>query len=185
MLYACVHFVSAKGEYRVLFRGGRHPEAIARRTTIGDVYEHLWHRAKGRNQPTCDFPPPAQLPTATTFIGVGVCQDAQAQSVPCAVFRDKSPQRATVADHMVHYRANGLGPHQTSIIDLGVNEDAAPAQRAFQIGLELLKTSCCQQSSLKYIEHAYRLFPGSIVYRSAVQHYKQQALNGGPADPVA
>jgi hypothetical protein len=182
-LYACLHFMSAKGQYRVLFSGGRHPEAIARLTTIGEVSELLWHKAKRSNQPTCDFPPPAQVPSGTIFIGAGVCEDEQAQSVPCAVFRDKSPQRATIADHMVQYRADGLGPHHTSIILIGVNEDAAPAQLAFQIGLELLKTSCCQQSGLKYVEHAYRLFPGSIVYRSAYQHYSQQALNGGPATP--
>ena len=182
-LYACVHFVSKKGNFRVLFRGGRHPEAIARLTITGEVDELLWRRAKQSNRPTCDFPPPAQLPTGTTFVGAGVCEDEQAQSVPCAVFRDKLPQRATLADHMVLYRADGLGPDHTSIIYTGVNEDAAPAQLAFQIGLALLKTSCCQQNGLKYIEHAYRLFPRSIVYRSAYQHYRQQALKGGPADP--
>jgi hypothetical protein len=182
-LYACVQFVSAKTNYRVLFSGGRHPEVIAKLTTIGEVDELLWRKAQGPNRPTCDFPPPAQLPTGTTFVGAGVCEDEQAQPVPCAVFRDKLPQRTTLADHMVLYRADGLGPDHTSIIYTGVNEDTAPAQLAFQIGLALLKTSCCQQNGLKYIEHAYRLFPGSIVYRSAYQHYRQQALNGGPADP--
>ena len=182
-LFACVHFVSEKGDFRVLFRGGRHPEAIARLTITGEVDEMLWRRTKQSNRPTCDFPPPATLPSETVFIGAGVCEDEQAQSVPCAVFRDKLPQSATFADHMVHYRADGLGPDHTSIIYAGVNEDAAPAQLAFQIGLALLKTSCCQQNGLKYIEHAYRLFPGSIVYRSAYQHYSKQALNGGPADP--
>lgn len=182
-LYACVQFVSAKTNYRVLFSGGRHPAAIARLTTRGEVDELVWREAKESNRPTCDFSPPDTLPPETIFIGAGVCEDDQAQSFPCAVFRDKLPQRATFADHMVHYRADGMGPEHTSIIYTGVNEDAAPAQLAFQIGLALLKTSCCQQNGLKYIEHAYRLFPGSIVYRSAYQHYRQQALNGGPADP--
>jgi hypothetical protein len=180
-LYACVHFVSAKGNYRALFSGGRHPAAIARLTTGDKVDELLWDKTQRSNQPTCDFPPPPELPTGTAFIGAGVCEDEQAQSVPCAVFRDKSPQRATIADHVILYRADGLGPFHKTIVHLGVNEDAVPAELAFQIGLELLKTSCCQQRGLKYIEHAYRLFPGSFIYRSAYQHYGQQTLNGAPA----
>jgi hypothetical protein len=167
----------------VLFSGGRHPDVIARLTTVGEVDELLWYREKRSDQPTCDFPPPAQLPTGTTFIGAGVCEDEYAQPVPCAVFRDKPPQRTSIADHMVFYRADGLGPQHTSIITLGVNEDAFSAQLAFQIGLALLKTSCCQQSGLKYIEHAYQLFPGSTTYRSAYQHYSQQALDGSPPEP--
>ena len=71
-LYACVQFVSAKTNYRVLFSGGRHPAAIARLTITGEVDELLWRRTKQSNRPICDFPPPAQLPTGLTFVGAGV-----------------------------------------------------------------------------------------------------------------
>jgi hypothetical protein len=59
-------------------------------------------------------------------------------------------------------------------IDIGVNPDAEPAELAYQIGLSLLKTSCCQQRGLEYIERAYRLFPDSKVYRTAYKYFSQQ-----------
>jgi hypothetical protein len=177
-LYACQNFDSLYGHYRVFFKGGRYPKAIATVAENGDVNKMLWSEAKQVDQPVCDFPPPTQIPAATKFIGAGVCEDNTGQPIPCTVFRHKAPRHKIISDHMVFYNSDGTGPEYTSTIKISVNHDAVPAELAYQIGLNLIKTQCCQQRGLQYIEYAYQLFPHSTLYRTTYQYFSQQASRG-------
>ena len=170
-LYACQNFVSLDGHYRIFFKGGRYPKAIATIAENGEINIMLWSGATLVDRPVCDFPPPTQIPAATKFIGAGVCEDYADQPIPCTVFRHKAPRLKTISDHMVFYNADGTGPEYTSTIDISFNHDAVPAELAYQIGINLLQTQCCQQRGLQYIEYAYQLFPHSTLYRSAYQHF--------------
>ena len=96
------------------------------------------------------------------------------KSIPCAAFRHKVPRIENITDYMVYYSAKGTGPENISPVYVGRNSDAMPAELAYQIGLNLLKTKCCQQSALKYIEHAYQLFSDSPLYRTTYQKFRLQ-----------
>ena len=170
-LYACQNFASASGKYRVFFKGGRQPKAIARVAEDGAINEMMWSDAEQARTPVCDFPPPALVPSTTTFIGAGVCQDEADQFIPCAVFRHNTPRSSTITDHMVFYSPDGSGPAYTSTIEIGINRDAVPAEIAFQIGLNLMQTHCCQQRGLQYIEYACQLYPDSRLYRETFEHF--------------
>jgi len=177
-LYACQNFDSINGHYRVFFLGGRHPKAIATVADNGDINEMLWSEETQVDRPVCDLPPPIQVPAEAKFIGASICKDEADQSIPCTVFRHKAPRLTTNSDYMVFYNADGTGPKYTLTINLGVNPDALPAELAYQIGLNLLKTQCCQQRGLEYIAHAYQLFPGSALYRTTYRHFRQQPPKG-------
>lgn len=177
-LYACQNFASPDGHYRVFFKGGRFPKAIAMIAENGEVNKMLWSEAKQVDRPVCNFPPPKQIPATTKFIGAGVCENNAGQSIPCTAFRNKAPRLKTITDHMVYYNKDGTGPEYTSTINISVNHDAVPAELAFQIGLNLIKTQCCQQRGLQYIKHAYQLYPSSALYRTAYQHFRQQTSSG-------
>lgn len=172
--YACQTFVAADGRYRVLFKGGRHPRAIAKVAENGDVAEMLWSENGQAPQPVCHFPPPIKVPAETSFKGAGVCLDEGNRSIPCTVFHHKAARTDSVYDYLIFYKPDGSGPDYMQSIYLGENKDAMAAELAYQIGLGLLKTECCQQSGLQYVAHAYQLYPGSTLYRTAYHYYKQQ-----------
>jgi len=170
-LYACQNFASTSGKYRAFFKGGRQPKAIAKVANDGAINELVWSDADQARSPACDFPAPALVPSTTTFIGAGVCQDEADQFIPCAVFRHNTPRSSTITDHMVFYSPDGSGPAYTSTIEIGINRDAVPAEIAFQIGLNLMKTRCCQQRGLQYIEYACQLYPDSHLYRETLEYF--------------
>jgi len=173
-VYACQNYVTNNDHYRAFFKGGRHPKAIARVTPSGKVIKMLWQDEKKSIQPVCDFPPPVQVPAETKFIGAAVCIDEADQKVPCSVFRHSGARMQTVYDYLVYYKPDGTGPVSTELIQIGENKSAMAAELSYQIGLELIKTSCCQQSGLEYLRNAFHLFPDSIAYRTSYLHYKQQ-----------
>lgn len=175
--YACQDFIAQGGQFRVYFKGGRYPKIIARMKEKEHVEKILWSDSEKNNQLVCNLPPPLRIPASSKFIGAGICTDDDNQSIACAVFRNKVPRRKTILDHMVFYKADGSDVKHTSSIYAGINNDAMPAEFAYQIGLNLLKTDCCQQRGLEYIEQAYQLFPDSTLYRTTYQFFRTQLSN--------
>jgi len=174
ILYACQHFATADGKYRVYFKGGLEPKAIAAVSENGEVRELLWVETSQRNRPFCQLPPPLQVPDGASFKGAGVCLNDEDESIPCSVFRHKAPGIKTLSDYMVFYHPDGSGAESTSVIYVGVNQDAEPAEFAYQIGLSLLKTHCCRQRGFKYIARAHQLFPHYKRYQKTYLYFKQQ-----------
>lgn len=173
-LYACQNVSAGSGSYRIYFKGGHHPKAIARVNAKNEVTEFVWQETHAASQPDCNLPAPPQLRAGTQFQGAGVCTDDDERSVPCSVFRERVPRIKIYHVYMTFYDPDGRGPINTRHIYTGVNQDAMPAELGYQIGLSLLKTRCCKQSGLKYIEQAYQLFPASKLYRNTFQHYKAE-----------
>ncbi len=183
-LYACQNFATHHAHYRVFFKGGPHPKAIASVTENGDIDKMLWSEEMPANRPVCDFPSPIHIPAAAKFMGAGVCLDESDASIPCTLFRYKASQLKTISDYVVFYKVDGVGPEYASTIASGVNRNAMPAELAYKMGLSLLKTDCHPQRGLQYIKHAYQLFPNSTLYRTAYQHYTQQVSKGTPLQPT-
>jgi len=183
-LYACQTVSSASGQYRIYFKGGFRPMAIAKIDNNSPRDEFLWQKTQTSNQPVCSLTAPPPVPANSQFIGAGVCEDINDQPVPCTVFRHKKIRTSTYSDYMTFYDPAGDGPQQTKIIYTGVNHDAIPAELEFQIGLNLLKTQCCRKRGLKYIEQAYALFPTSTLYRTTYRHYKA-LLSGNVAHQLS
>lgn len=173
-LYACQDARAGSGLYRLYFKGGRQPKAIARINAKYEVMEFLWREKDVGIQPDCTLPAPPQLRVSTQFQGSGVCEEEDGHSVPCSVFRERVPRIKLYHVYMTFYEPGGRGPMNTRHIYTGVNKDAMPAELEYQIGLSLLKTRCCQQSGLKYIERALQLFPGSQLYRATYQRYQAE-----------
>lgn len=173
-LYACQDAKTENGRYRLYFKGGRHPKAIARLNVNNQDSEFVWQEKHTGSEPDCHLPVPPQLRTNTQFQGAGVCKDDEERSVPCAVFRERAPRIKLFHVYLTFYDLNGRGPVNTQHLYTGANQDAMPAELEFQIGLSLLKTQCCQPIGLKYIEHAIQLFPYSELYRSTYQRYQTE-----------
>lgn len=176
-VYACQDFVTGNARYRVLFKGGRHPKAIVRIHDQEDVMNIIRLDKNPDNPPLCQLSKPEQIPALARFMGAGVCSDDSDQSVACAVFRHKAPRLKTVSDYMVYYRADGSGPKSTASFEIGANQDAMPAELAYQIGINLLQTRCCQQRGLRYLELAYQMFPDYTLYRTAYLDANKQGFN--------
>jgi hypothetical protein len=154
--YACQDF-SARGEhYRVFFKGGRHPKAIVTVARNGGVDKILWSNEMQADRPVCNLPPPIAIPAASKFMGAGVCLDESENSVPCAMFHHQAPRLKSVANYMVFYDAEGTSPGYLLRFN-GINENAMLGELAYQLGLSLLKTQCCQRLGLQYIEYAKQL----------------------------
>jgi hypothetical protein len=152
-LYACQDFATQNEHYRVFFKGGRHPKAIATVTGNSGIKKILWLDEMQADRPVCNFPPPIEIPAAARFIGAGVCLDESENSVPCALFNHKAAQLESVANYMVFYDAQETSPGYVLIFK-GINENAMLGELAYQLGLSLAKTHCCQRLGLQYIEYA-------------------------------
>lgn len=178
-LYACQNVSSGSGLYRIYFKGGHFPRAITRVNAKNEIVDLVWREKPAAPQLVCNLPAPPELPSGTQFQGAGVCEDADNHPVPCSVFREKAPRNKIYSDYMTFYFPDGSGPQKTRRIYSAVNQDAMPAELEYQIGLSLLKTRCCKHRGLKYIEHAYQLFPTSRLYRATYQHYKAELSADG------
>lgn len=165
--FACQDIVVQDQQYRVLFKGGQTPRLILATGIADDQDMVVWPGKKSDHKPTCSFPVPEQLPPSARFMGAGICETEDNIKTPCSVFRDKTSRRQEIAEYLVLYNTAGNGPEFVSLIHVQVNRDAVPAEFAYQIGLELLGSSCCQQSGLDYLKYAYLLFPNSVIYRAA------------------
>ena len=175
--YACQDFMVQSERFRVYFKGGRYPRIIAQVKKNGHAEKILWPDKIKNTQPVCNIPPPSRISSGSKFVGAGICIDDDNKSTVCAVFRNKIPRRKTVLEHMVFYKADGSGVKHATLVHTGINNDAMPAEFAYQIGLNLLKTDCCQQRGLEYIEQAYQLFPDSTLYRTTYQLFRKRLSN--------
>ncbi len=173
-MYACQDLHAQSGMFRVYFKGGRQPKAIARLDSRNQVSQLVWKENAFTPSPDCKLTTPPRIFANSRFMGASVCEDDNDQSVPCAVFRVQAPRVETYADYMIFYGPKGHGPKKIQMVYTGVNQDAIPAELMYQIGLSLIHTRCCQQSGLQYIQQASRLFPTSRLYRAAYQHYKAE-----------
>lgn len=173
-LYACQNFISRYGYYRVLFKSGRSPKAITKISKSGKVLKVLWSERNSASQPKYNFRAPKLIPDSSRFIGAGICKNEQDQDVPCSAFRFSSPRNIEVKDYLVLYKKDGTGPDSLNSIRLEPNHDAMPAEMAYQIGLNLLDTLCCNDRAGQYLDYAASLFPESILYQKAVQQYQSK-----------
>jgi hypothetical protein len=165
--FACQDVAVKNQQYRVLFKGGRIPRAIIAKGLQADQDLVVWPVKNSRHAHVCSFPVPEQLPASAKFKGMGICKNDKNESIPCGIFRDKKSRRQKIPDYLVLYDVAGNGPEEVSVIHNGINRDAVPAELAYQIGLQLLKSTCCQQSGFAYLKYAYLLFPDSTLYREA------------------
>lgn len=171
-LYACQNFISRYGHYRVFFKSGRYPKAIARVSKKGKIIRLLWSEQNSASRPEYNFQPPKLIPASSRFIGAGVCQNEQNQDVPCSAFRLNTARNQDVKDYLVFYKKDGTGPYSQTAITLEPNDNTMPAEMAYQIGLSLLDTLCCHENARQYLEYAATLFPDSTLYQTAVQQHQ-------------
>jgi hypothetical protein len=175
-IYACQDFRSSEGRYRVMFKGGHHPQAIAMLAVDGEAGKVLWSRTEKSDGPVCSLTPPPQAPATNQFISAGVCTDDAGQSVPCAVFRRKAPRAQITTDYLVFYQIDGSGPHHAIPMYVDTDPDALPAELAFQIGRRLIRKACCQHRGLQYLQYAAQLDPDSTVYRATLEQVRGRAF---------
>ena len=163
--YACQNFISRYGSYRAYFKSGAQPKAIAKITKKGLIIRLLWSEETSRVSPEFKFPPPDIIPSSAFFVGAGICKNKKEQNVPCSAFRLKAPRYRNITDYVVLYKPDGKGVDSSTSITLLSNKKTMPAEMAFQIGLNLLKTDCCDVDARRYLEYAYQQFPKSNLYR--------------------
>lgn len=177
--YACQDFTSASGNYRVKFKGGSRPRIVSKFDPQEGREQQIWPAGQKAVNTNCQLPLNQQVPATSRFHGAGICMDENDKSVPCAVFRHKSHRRETFTDYLTLYRTDGTGARKTEAVYSGYNKDAMPAELAYQIGVSLLNTGCCQTQGLEYIRQAYLLFPTSSLYSQAYQQFKSQLSTTG------
>jgi len=174
-LYACHNFISRYGYYRVFFKSGRFPKAIIKTSKSGKTIRVLWsdlnNTDKAATRPEYNFQPPKTVPASSRFIGAGICKDEQDINTPCSAFRFNAARNREIKDYLILYKKDGSGPDSHTSIQLGPNHHAMPAEMAYQIGLNLLDTVCCQERAGQYLDYAASLFPESLLYqKAALQH---------------
>jgi len=177
--YACQDFISRYGYYRVFFKSGRFPKAITKISKSGKIIRVLWSELNSAERPEYNFKPPKVIPVSSRFIGAGICRNEQGIQVPCSAFRFSAARNIDVKDYLVLYKTDGTGPDSHTSIALEPNHNAMPAEMAYQIGLNLLDTVCCQERAGQYLEYAATLFPESVLYQKAVkQHHLKDTKTG-------
>ena len=163
--YACQNFISRYGSYRSYFKAGAQPKAIAKITKKGVIIRLLWSEETSRVSPEFNFPPPDIIPSSAFFVGAGICKNEKGKNVPCSAFRLSAPRYSNITDYIVIYKPDGKGVSSSTSITLASNKKTMPAEMAFQIGLDLLKTDCCDTDARRYLEYAYQQFPESSLYQ--------------------
>jgi len=157
--YACQNFISRYGSYRAYFKSGPQPKAIAKITKKGAIIRLLWSEETSRVSPEFNFPPPDIIPSTAYFVGAGLCKNEKDQNVPCSAFRMGAPRNDNITDYVVLYKPDGKGVYSSASITLVSDKKAMPAEMAFQVGLNLLKTDCCDTDARRYLEYAYQQLP--------------------------
>ena len=143
--FACQDVVSKNKQYRILFKGGQTPVAVLQLGFIENLDMIIWSVDGAGKQQTCSIPIPEELPETASFMGAGICETEDNRSIPCSVFRHKASRQQVIPDYLVIYDEAGNGPRHSSVIHVDKNRDAVPAEFAYQIGLELIKSKCCKQ----------------------------------------
>lgn len=172
--YSCRDYTQNDVSYRLFYRGGTVPRAVAR--IDGRLpNESIRHFDTNKlTLPVYQVQPPAGLPRSATFLGTGVCRDDSGNKLPCGVFEHFPGREAHKIHYMVLYHDFGGGPIQITRLVAGPNPNAIPAEFAYQTGLGLVKRDCCREEGMAYLELAYKLFPDFEPYRQAYQRYHQQ-----------
>jgi hypothetical protein len=165
-LYSCRDFSGREGRFRLFYRGGPHPKAIATSGHGGVVTEPQRLDGLGGRCEDCDVAPPRGVPGGATHLGTGVCQDEDGDSVPCSIFRHAPSRDPRIHHYVVFYYVDGKGPYLIEKQAMGTSSNAMVAELAYQVGRSLLRTGCCKRLAIAYIAHAYELFPNEDEYRS-------------------
>ena len=172
-LFACRDYQSDGIRYRVYYRGGTIPKAVAR-VEQDEAGERLgWSAYEADAGPLCDTAPPAQIPESSHHIGTGVCESTSGQSTPCSAFEDASASQSHVIHYMVFYDKDGNGIEAIEPLSVRPNDGALVARLAFMIGAELANTDCCRQRALDYLAYSFEKYPDSDAYR---KEYEWQRL---------
>jgi len=167
--YACQDYRSGESRYRVLYKGGRHAQAVLALNANGQELI-LSSSFRGDEKLDCPLNAPANVPEYATHRGMGVCRDEGNMPIVCSIFQYAAAREPATHLYMVYYPNQNHELTRVDVEDAGANKDAMVAEIAYQIGQSLLKTSCCSDRAMQYIAYAYHLFPRSETYRLAYQH---------------
>jgi len=177
--YSCQDYVDARVRYRLFFRGGVVPKAVA-------VFRHgkprkfqLIERNTTAPQQTCEIATPAGVPEDALHLGTGVCRNDCGKRVPCSVFRLEAARYPAIVHYTVLYDSQGYGPMSLDTRKLGTNDEAMMAELSFQLGTNLLDANCCMDQALDYLGYAYRLFPDDTQYRESYFHLQERFNTSG------
>ena len=162
--YSCQDYHHQAQRYRVIYKGGLTPRALIKLNPAGNE-QLLWSPRFGDDKMHCPLPAPDGVPQHAVHHGLGICQDEAGTDVPCSVYEHVPIRQTKVYRYLVFYRADGAGVTQIDKLVAGENRNAMVAEIAYQLGLSLLQTTCCNEKALFYLEHAHRLFPRASAYR--------------------
>lgn len=170
--YSCRDYTENDVSYRLFFRGGSKPKAAARvdGRMPNEIYRH--YDISKLQLPVYQVAPPEGLPAGSRFIGSGVCRNEQNEPLPCGVFEHAPARDPYTYRYMVFYHDLGGGPVKIGKYIAGPNDNAIPAEFAYQTGLGLVQSSCCAAEGLAYLAYAHELFPDSREYRQAYERYQ-------------
>lgn len=173
--YSCRDYRSANQQYRVFYKGGVAPKAVARVRYRNSGESLTYIELPESRSSICDVVPPTTVPRTAKFLGTGVCEDKHERNVPCSVFRAAPARQFNIVAYIVFYDREGNGPSLIDAQPVGSNHDALVAEMAFQIGTDLIDTACCYKQGLRYLTYAIKRFPQSRAYREVYRWYKWES----------
>lgn len=178
--YSCRQYEENNQAYRLYYRGGNTPKAVAIVSGRMPNESFQFFDLEQPGLPTYDITPPDGVPETATFLGTGVCKNSESEKLPCGVFEHRPARNLNIFRYMVFYHHFGGGPIEIVKQLADPNPDAMPAEIFYQLGLRFVKTSCCYADGVAYLQQAKNLFPDSMLYHEAYNRYKI-----GPASVVA
>jgi len=176
-IYSCRDYREDGQRFRVYFKGGAAPKAVANLDPNGRVTAIHLSNQPGTHLVTFPVRPPKAIPATAKFQGLGVCLDEHDSNVPCGIFVDKPARMPEITRYLVYYDAGGNGMVQVDKQAAGPNRDAIPAELAYQIGVRLMDSDCCRSEGLGYLKLALSLFPDSRVYRRTYERYRVEVAS--------
>lgn len=165
--FSCQDYMDARGRYRLFFRGGVVPKAVAIFLHDGPRVFQLTEHDSAAPRHTCKIATPAGVPEEALHLGTGVCRNDCDKEVPCSVFRLEAARYPAIVHYTVLYDSQGYGPVSMDTRKLETNDEALIAELAYQFGLNLSHANCCMDQALDYFGHAYQLFPDDAQYRES------------------
>lgn len=175
---ACRDYRLGDRRFRMMFRGGKTPQAIEERMEH-DVRPILAHA------PVCDIERPPAIPRGAVFFGVGVCEANGGCKFPCALFEHAAARESEVKRHLVFYQPDGSGVRHIETMVARANNQAMEAELAAQIAQTFLHSACCAEQAQEYAMYAARLFPFEPRYRAILLSAGQAAHRADPRTPCS
>lgn len=166
--FSCQDYRSGENRYRVLYKGGRNPQAVLA-LKANNQEQVLSSPLRGNQKLDCPLKAPADVPKYANHRGTGVCRDEANMPIACSVFQYDAAREPISHLYMVYFPNKTHRHIQVVVEDAGANQNAMVAEISYQLGQSLLKTSCCNDRAIKYLAYAYKLFPRSETYRHAYQ----------------